>query len=77
MKDQTIHYLRHALADQLAHSVRLQVELDQAVDTINGLLELVEVMTTHINVFHAQHGMPPMVNEFAGLEYVAFAGEAA
>lgn len=71
MQNETISHLRHTLADQLAHGVKLEAELNRAVSTVNGLLELVEVMTSHINSLHDQLGLAPMTNEFAGMEYRA------
>lgn len=76
MKDQTIQYLRHALAHQLEHATKVEAELTQAVDSVNACFEAQAVMLEHINSLHQILGMEPIENPFAGLEYVAFAGEA-
>lgn len=71
MQNETINHLRHVLASQLKHGMKIEADLNQAVSTVNGLLELVEVMTSHINSLHDQLGLAPMTNEFAGMEYRA------
>jgi hypothetical protein len=75
MQNETINHLRHVLASQLAHGVKLEAELEQAVATINGLFDIVGSLVEHVNVFHEQHGIEPMEHPFAGLEYQAFPQE--
>jgi hypothetical protein len=75
MQNETIHYLRHTLADQLAYGVKLEAELEQAVATINGLFDIVGSLVEHVNIFHAQHGIEPMEHPFENLEYQAFPQE--
>lgn len=76
MQNETINHLRHTLADQLAHGVKLEAELEQAVATINGLFDIVGSLVEHVNVFHAQLNIEPMEHPFENLEYQAFPQEA-